>query len=73
MRSQLAGRFRDWTTFEPWSGASINTVVGGADLQELPLPVLLGLAAMLAVAASGRARPLAAAVGSARDCRSRLP
>jgi hypothetical protein len=52
IRSQLAGRFRDWTTFEPWSGASINTVVGGADLQELPLPVLLGLAAMLAVAAT---------------------
>jgi hypothetical protein len=48
MRSQLAGRFRDWITFEPWSGASINTVVGGADLQELPLPVLLGLAALLA-------------------------
>ncbi len=51
MRSQLAGRFRDWITFEAWSGASINTVVGGADLQELPLPVLLGFAAMFAVAA----------------------
>jgi hypothetical protein len=48
LRTQLAGRLRDWTTFEAWSGASINTVVGGADLQELPLPVLLGLAAMLA-------------------------
>ena len=48
MRSQLAGRLRDWLTFEPWSGASINTVVGGADLQELPLPVLLGLAAVVA-------------------------
>ena len=49
--SQLAGRVRDWTTFEAWSGASINTVVGGADLQELPLPVLLGLAALVATAA----------------------
>jgi hypothetical protein len=52
LRSQLAGRVRDWATFEPWSGASINTVVGGADLQELPLPVLLGLAAVLAVGAA---------------------
>jgi hypothetical protein len=52
MRSQLAGRVRDWVTFEPWNGASINTVVGGADLQELPLPVLLGLAALLAAGAA---------------------
>jgi hypothetical protein len=52
VRSQLAGRLRDWTAFEPWSGASINTVVGGADLQELPLPVLLGLATVLAAAAA---------------------
>lgn len=52
MSSQLAGRLRDWTTFEPWSGASINTVVGGADLQELPLPVLLGLAVLIATGAA---------------------
>ena len=52
LRSQLAGRFRDWTTFEAWNGASINTVVGGTDLQELPLPVLLGLAAILATVAA---------------------
>ncbi len=52
LSSQLAGRIRDWTTFEPWSGASINTVVGGADLQELPLPVLLGLAVLIATAAA---------------------
>ena len=60
MRSQLAGRFRDWIAFEPWSGASINTVVGGTDLQELPLPVLLGLAAVLAAGAAvalARLRP----------------
>jgi len=50
LSSQLAGRIRDWTAFEPWSGASINTVVGGADLQELPLPVLLGLAVLIATA-----------------------
>ncbi len=52
LSSQLAGRLRDWTTFEPWSGASINTVVGGADLQELPLPVLLGLALLIAAGAA---------------------
>jgi hypothetical protein len=52
LRSQLAGRLRDWMTFEAWNGASINTVVGGADLQELPLPVLLGLAVVLAAAAA---------------------
>ncbi len=52
LSSQLAGRLRDWTTFEAWSGASINTVVGGADLQELPLPVLLGLAALMAAGAA---------------------
>jgi len=48
LSSQLEGRLRDWTTFEAWSGASINTVVGGADLQELPLPVLFGIAALIA-------------------------
>jgi hypothetical protein len=50
LRSQVAGRVRDWSTFEAWNGASINTVVGGADLQELPLPVLLALAAIFATA-----------------------
>jgi hypothetical protein len=52
LRAQLSSRLRDWTAFEAWSGASINTVVGGADLQELPLPLLLGLAAVLATAAA---------------------
>ncbi len=48
---QLKSRLREWTAFEAWSGASINTVVGGADLQELPLPMLLGIAALIATAA----------------------
>jgi len=48
--SLLKARVRDWMTFEPWNGASINTVVGGADLQELPLPALVGLAVLLATA-----------------------
>ncbi len=46
--SLLKGRIRDWTSFEPWSGASINTIVGGADLQELPLPALFGIAVLVA-------------------------
>ncbi len=60
VRSLVGSRLRDWTAFEPWTGASINTVVGGADLQELPLPPLFGLAALLATAITvglGRWRP----------------
>ena len=45
----LGDRFREWTTFRPWSGTSINTVPGGADAQPLPLPLLL--AAAIAVSA----------------------
>ena len=48
--SLLRGRLRDWTAFENWSGTSINTVVGGADQQELPLPGLFGIAAFITVA-----------------------
>jgi hypothetical protein len=51
---------REWLAFEPWSGTSINTLTGGADAQDLPLPVLLavlvGLAA-LAFAALARWKP----------------
>ncbi len=48
--SLLKGRMRDWTSFEPWNGASINTIVGGADLQELPLPALFGITVLVATA-----------------------
>ena len=53
-------RFREWFAFEGWTGTSINTITGGADLQDLPLPLLLaaavGLAALIvaACAAGGR-------------------
>jgi len=40
-----------WFSFERWSGASINTRSGGADVQELPLSLLLALS--LALAAIG--------------------
>lgn len=45
----LGDRVREWLAFEGWTGASINTVVGGADLQELSLPVLLAAALALAL------------------------
>jgi hypothetical protein len=44
----LADRVREWFTFEGWSGTSINTITGGADVQELPLPFLLGTIVALA-------------------------
>jgi hypothetical protein len=37
----LSDRAREWVAFEPWNGASINAVTGGADVQDLPLPTLL--------------------------------
>jgi hypothetical protein len=46
----LTDRAREWLTFEGWSGTSINTVTGGADLQDLPLPTLLAVAIVLAAA-----------------------
>jgi hypothetical protein len=46
----LRDRSREWTAPEPWTGASINTVVGGADVQRLPLPALLAVAVAVAVA-----------------------
>jgi len=60
--SLLGLRAREWMTQERWSGTSINTVVGGAELSGLPLPLLLGLATVLATGAS----LLVAAVRSAR-------
>jgi hypothetical protein len=47
----LGDRVREWLAFEPWNGASVNTLAGGAAAQDLPLPALLatvaGLAALL--------------------------
>lgn len=51
VREQLGDRAREWLTFERWSGSSINTLTGGADVQELPLPMLLTVAVVLAAAA----------------------
>jgi hypothetical protein len=46
-REVLADRAREWLAFEPWNGASINSVTGGADVQELPLPALLAAIVVL--------------------------
>jgi len=53
----LGDRVREWLAFEPWNGASINGLIGGADVQDLPLPALLGaVAGIAALAYAGIAR-----------------
>jgi hypothetical protein len=44
----IGDRAGEWLAFEPWSGTSINTVTGGTDDQDLPLPLLLACAVALA-------------------------
>jgi hypothetical protein len=56
----LGDRAAEWLHFERWTGASINVVVGGADIQDLPLPPLFAAAFVLcgcALLALTRARP----------------
>jgi hypothetical protein len=45
----LSNRLDEWFAFEAWSGTSVNVLVGGADVQDLPLPPLI--AAVVALAA----------------------
>jgi len=47
-REILGDRVREWLAFEAWNGTSINSVTGGADVQELPLPALLAAIVLLA-------------------------
>jgi len=61
-KGTLLDRIREWTVFEPWTGASINSMTGGADIQDLPLPVLLVVAVVItcgALAWTLRRRPRA--------------
>jgi hypothetical protein len=44
----LGDRAGEWFAFEGWVGTSINTITGGADFQDLPLPVLIALTVALA-------------------------
>jgi hypothetical protein len=46
----LSDRSREWFRDEPWTGTSINSVTGGAPAQNLPLPIPLMLAALVAFA-----------------------
>lgn len=39
----LGDRVREWLAFEPWNGASINTITGGAENQDVPLPLALAV------------------------------
>ncbi len=48
---QVRDLFHEWLAFERWSGTSINTITGGADVQELPLPPLLVLSLLIAAGA----------------------
>ncbi|MEO6564754.1 MAG: hypothetical protein ABIO63_01860 [Casimicrobiaceae bacterium] len=43
----LRDRAGEWFAFEGWTGTSINTITGGADVQDLPLPMLLAASALL--------------------------
>lgn len=45
----LHDRASEWLAFESWTGTSINTISGGADIQDLPLPLLLAAAVTGAV------------------------
>ena len=50
-REIMGDRVSEWFTFEPWNGASINTLIGGADTQDLPMAfafaVIVGVAALI--------------------------
>jgi hypothetical protein len=51
-------RVGEWLAFEGWRATSVDTIAGGTDAQDLPLPVVLALATLLAVAAYALVRRL---------------
>lgn len=48
----IGDRLAEWFAFEPWNGASIDTIAGGADNRPIPLPaalaVVVGASALIA-------------------------
>lgn len=48
--SVMGDRVREWLAFETWTGESVNEIAGGADLQDLPLPLFAAATGALAVA-----------------------
>lgn len=59
-REILGDRIGEWFKFEPWNGSSINTLIGGADVQDLPMSftfaVFIAVAGLI-YAALARWRP----------------
>ncbi len=54
-------RSAEWFKLESWTGTSINAVNGGAAAQSLPLPVVVTVAALMALAALAAMRHFAPA------------
>ena len=48
-REVLADRVGEWLRFEPWNGSSINTLIGGADTQDLPMSFTFAVIVAMAV------------------------
>lgn len=55
----MGERVREWLAFDGWTGTSINTVEGGADVQALPLPAFLAAVVAVAFGAGALLRRLA--------------
>jgi hypothetical protein len=62
----VRARVGEWLAFEPFNGATINTIAGGADSQDLPLPAFAAASVALAALALfllGRYAPRAYRLG----------
>jgi hypothetical protein len=60
-------RIGEWLAFEPWKATSVETIAGGGDAQDLPLPAVLSAAVALALGGFALRRRFA------YDKRSMLP
>ena len=47
----VRNRVGEWLAFEGWRATSVETLAGGADVQDLPLPIVLALAGLLVLVA----------------------
>jgi hypothetical protein len=48
-RDIVSERLREWTAYEPWTGESVNEIAGGADVQDLPLPLFVAAVGALGI------------------------
>jgi hypothetical protein len=60
----VRSRAGEWLALEGWRATSVETLAGGADVQDLPLPAVLAMAALFAVAAYALKRHFLPAPGS---------